>query len=170
MLSIFHSGITAWVHSHHLLSTPLQPMAQDLTIPVWNGSIQCSRWSYCDIQHEICKCYRGNTGIFQCDHYGNRLSIPSCYCLTLNKISNSTEVGLCLYNCYHLGNSNLVSTWLTVFYQKTRVPWTKPCVACTIESGHCVVHVLKACTCVLTPMTYLADLVEVVLLTGSNIF
>ena len=70
-----------------------------------NGSYDCSPWSYCDSNDGTCKCYRNNEDIFKCDIHGNRYSILTCYCLTLSVKMNTTEVGLCMYNCYHLGKT-----------------------------------------------------------------
>jgi len=66
-----------------------------------SGSEICSRWSYCNRDRQ-CQCYRNYNEKFQCDRHGNRLSIRSCYCLTYSETLNTTEVGLCSYNCYHI--------------------------------------------------------------------
>ena len=70
-----------------------------------NGSYDCSPWSYCDNNDGTCKCNRNNADVFKCDTHGNRYSILTCYCLTLSEKMNTTEVGLCIYNCYHLGKT-----------------------------------------------------------------
>ena len=62
------------------------------------SSDDCTTWSYCDI-HGICKCFQNDNLVFICDVYGRRISILSCYCLTLNSEENATEVGVCVYNC-----------------------------------------------------------------------
>ena len=69
------------------------------------NSHQCSPWSYCDSSDGTCQCFQNNAKLFMCDASGNRYSIVSCYCLTLNERKNTTEVGLCIYNCNHFGKS-----------------------------------------------------------------
>ena len=67
----------------------------------------CSRWSHCT-KAGSCKCFCNDNFIFECDSYGNRVSILSCYCLTFDEVKNTTEVGWCLYNCRHPSKVDLV--------------------------------------------------------------
>ena len=70
---------------------------------VSNQPIQCPLWAYCDNTDGTCKWK--NTDAIVMDLEGNHTFILSCYCLTNNAVMNTTEVGLCLYNCDYMGKS-----------------------------------------------------------------
>ena len=62
---------------------------------------KCSAWSYCDLNN-TCRCYQNTDQKFVCSEFGERTDILSCYCLTVNSKENTTEVGICIYNCNRL--------------------------------------------------------------------
>ncbi len=68
-------------------------------------SLSCPVWAYCDNISTTCKCLKKNDYIFKCDKYGRDNYILSCYCLTYDGNSKTAEVGLCYYNCDHVGKS-----------------------------------------------------------------
>ena len=62
-----------------------------------NTSSDCTPWSYCDV-HDTCKCFNNNNQVINCE-VCETASILSCYCLSNDPVRNTTEVGICLFNC-----------------------------------------------------------------------
>ena len=58
---------------------------------------------YCDNTDGTCTWK--NTDAIILDLEGNHSFVLSCYFLTHNEVMNTTEVGLCLYNCDYMGRS-----------------------------------------------------------------
>jgi len=69
-----------------------------------NTSSDCTPWSYCD-DSEKCNCLNNNNQVFNCD-FNETASILDCYCLTISPMKNTTEFGLCIYNCQSLQKIN----------------------------------------------------------------
>ena len=72
---------------------------------VGNQSIQCPSWAYCDKRDGTCKCSRKSTDAIICDPEENHGFILSCYCLTHNQVMDTTDIGICLYNCDYVGKN-----------------------------------------------------------------
>ena len=69
-----------------------------------NGCIsdgQCPTciWYFCENTTKQCKCGRTSHGMIKCDEESGTAYVLNCYCVTYNEESNSTQAGLCFYNC-----------------------------------------------------------------------
>ncbi len=86
-----------------LLQTSVDSFNSSNSSCVANVSGSCPFWSYCDEDDRTCKCFNNADMIFICDQRGNRKFILDCYCLTYSKSKNTTEVGICMFNCDYSG-------------------------------------------------------------------
>ena len=60
---------------------------------------QCPTWYFCENASKQCKCGKSSHGMIKCYEESGTAYILNCYCVTYNKESNSTQAGLCFYNC-----------------------------------------------------------------------
>ncbi len=73
------------------------------------GSNQCTAWKYCDLNRQ-CKCGRSPFDMIKCLPDGN-LVLETCTCATYDNITNTTQLGKCLYNCERHGNNYFSSAY-----------------------------------------------------------
>ena len=59
----------------------------------------CPTWYFCDNATKQCKCGKTYRGMIKCDEENGAAYILNCYCVTYNEESNSSQAGLCFYNC-----------------------------------------------------------------------
>ena len=60
---------------------------------------QCPTWYFCENTTKQCKCGKTSHGMIKCDKERGITYVLNCYCVTHNEESNSTQAGLCFYNC-----------------------------------------------------------------------
>ena len=60
---------------------------------------QCPTWYFCENTTNQCKCGKTFHGMIKCDKERGTAYVLNCYCVTYNEESNSTQAGLCFYNC-----------------------------------------------------------------------
>ena len=60
---------------------------------------QCPTWFYCEKFTKQCKCGKTFDGIIKCNEEQRAAYVLNCYCVTYNEETNSTQAGLCFYNC-----------------------------------------------------------------------
>jgi hypothetical protein len=60
---------------------------------------QCPTWYFCENSTKQCKCGKTNHGMIRCNEDRGGAYILNCYCVTYNEECNSSQAGLCFYNC-----------------------------------------------------------------------
>ena len=60
---------------------------------------QCPTWYFCENTTKQCKCGKTFQEVIKCSEESGTAYVLNCYCVTYNEDSNSTQAGLCFYNC-----------------------------------------------------------------------
>ena len=102
-----------------------------------SNNSECPTWYICNSTN-ACQCGNENDQTIVCDEEALSSAVLDCYCVTYDKDSRSTYLGLCFYNCNSIGTP--------AQYMKNYRQIQKCCQSVKIltEQVYCVVIVKRA--------------------------
>ena len=100
--------------------------------------------------------------MIKCNEESGTAYILDCYCLTYNEESNSSQAGLCFYNC---NNNHQTTMKDTVYHLLPNIPAKD-----LIGQVYCVVSATKDCILLYSPTISLVWSVQTVTRTGGTLY